>query len=118
MSYTEEMIALIDEELKPVIAERDELFSRNEILERYVRLLETAAENVLRAYMPQFPGSRAVDDVLVELAYVTANGMDDCSQSQILCTHGFVLAANICGPCSEGRPNKTTPAQRSGGENG
>lgn len=22
-----------------------------------------------------------------------------------LCPHGFVLAENICGPCSEGRPN-------------
>jgi hypothetical protein len=83
-SYTEEMISLIDAELKPIIAERDELFSRNESLERYVKLLETSAENVLRAYMPQFPGSREVDDVLVELAYVTANGMDDVLADQKL----------------------------------
>ena len=25
-----------------------------------------------------------------------------------LCPHGFVLADNICGPCSEGRPNRKT----------
>jgi len=23
-----------------------------------------------------------------------------------LCPHGFVLADNVCGPCSEGRPNR------------
>lgn len=31
---------------------------------------------------------------------------------QALCPHGFAIADNICGPCSEGRPNKVTALQR------
>lgn len=26
-----------------------------------------------------------------------------------LCPHGMPLAENICGPCSEGRPNRAVP---------
>lgn len=73
MSYTEEMIAEIDREVKPLIAERDALFDDNEKLWAYIVKLEAAAENVLRTYMPQFPDSRAVDDCLVELAAVTCS---------------------------------------------
>ena len=25
------------------------------------------------------------------------------------CPHGFLLADNLCGPCSKGRPNRTSP---------
>ena len=32
-----------------------------------------------------------------------------CSETPaMLCPHGFALADNICGPCSEGRPNIKT----------
>lgn len=29
----------------------------------------------------------------------------ECSDFRALCPHGFVLSENVCGPCSEGRPN-------------
>lgn len=34
--------------------------------------------------------------------------IDECpsEKSEPLCPHGMVLADNVCGPCSEGRPNR------------
>ena len=39
---------------------------------KQIEALKTAAEEVLRVYVPQFPNSLAVDDCLVGLAAVVA----------------------------------------------
>lgn len=99
MSYTEEMIAEIEREVKPLIAERDAIFDENAKLAAYIIRLEAAAENVLRTYMPQFPDSRAVDDCLVALAVVTAEGsgrLNVCEWSEI------EPGSDIYNTCKEG----------------
>lgn len=62
-------------------------------------------------YVVAFPGGRGTDDMIRQ---AEAAGIEVIKVKQSidrLCPHGLVLADNICGPCSEGRPNSST-AQR------
>ena len=59
--------------------------------------------------MEAFVVSRAVTahdaELIARIEYAQEALRGDAQQE--LCPHGFVLADNICGPCSEGRANRT-----------
>lgn len=66
--YTQEMIDLIDAEMKPIIAERDALFDENERLSNRIERLEA----LLRKYMETDGGAEVV--ALDSEAYDFLNG--------------------------------------------
>lgn len=68
--------------------------------QRLTELTQPTQETEVRCSCKDFPGADQ---------FCTAE-VHGATATPALCPHGMPLADNVCGPCSEGRPNKTAEA--------
>lgn len=77
-------------------------------IKRFDDMFETPAET----FVATGAGGNANAFVCCEGVGKHEPGCTAPETSAELCPHGFVLADNTCGPCSEGRPNRTKGDER------